>query len=303
MVSVLLSTYNGERYLAAQLESLLAQDQPGVRLLVRDDGSTDGTLAILDAYAGRHDGMQVVRGPNVGVIRSFLELLAHPAARAPYVALCDQDDVWDRDKLSRAVGLLGARSAGAGPAMYCGRLRVVDEVLRPMFMTRLPQRGPSFRNALVENIATGCTIVLEERAHELLLRSLPEAEQLVMHDWWLYLVLSAMGDVVFDPEPRLAYRQHATNAVGTSSGLRHWRARLRRFLDPRNRNRLTAQAAELDRRYGDMMPTEYRRVLREFVDSRAAPARRVRFALGPDVWRQRAADTVILRALIALGYV
>ena len=301
MVSVLLSTYNGARYLPAQLDSVLAQDQPDVRLLVRDDGSTDRTVAVLDAYAARHPSMQIVRGRNVGVIRSFFELLAHPAARGDYVALCDQDDVWDRDKLSRAVAILGG-GRGTAPAMYCGRLRVVDDALRPLFTTPLPRRGPSFRNALVENIATGCTMVLNERAHELLRQSLP-TENVVMHDWWAYLVLSALGEVVFDPEPRMSYRQHGGNAVGTASGVQHWRGRVRRFRDPRNRNRLTAQAAEVDRRYGHVLPPEHRRVLRAFVASRGAPTRRLRFALGADVWRQRPVDTVILRALIAMGYV
>jgi glycosyltransferase involved in cell wall biosynthesis len=251
-----------------------------VEVLVRDDGSTDGTLDVL-----RSRGLDAERGEHVGFVRSFGALLGR--ADADYVAFCDQDDVWLPDKLSRAVARLEGVS---GPALYCGRLSVVDERLEPLGLSPLPRRGLSFANALVESHAAGCTIVLNRAARELVGELPAEA---VSHDWWIYLVLSALGELVYDPQPAILFRKHRGQAFGIGVGtIGTWRAKLTRGTS------VLPQVRAFEREYGDRLGGEERRVLERFLQSS-----RLRYALRPDVYRQSRRDDALLRAKLALGRV
>ena len=216
-VVVLMSTYQGEQFVAEQIDSILRQLPPEGLLLVRDDGSTDATPNIVAAV--RDTRMSLVRGANVGFASSFFRLLESAPPDAGVVLLADQDDVWLPDKIERACA--GLRKV-AGPGLYFSRLWLVDESLRRFGVTLGWPRGPSFHNALAENIVTGCTIALNREALQLVLR-LGDPTRIRFHDWWIYLVVSAFGTVVADPEPSVNYRQHGRNVVGRGSGLgRYW---------------------------------------------------------------------------------
>ena len=115
-VQVLLSTYNGQKYLKELMDSVLNQDFPNLEILVRDDGSTDKTLHILEKYSGLKN-VQILQGKNIGVVRSFFALLEASPPDAEYIAFCDQDDVWKEDKVSRAVGILEKHGDNT-PIMY-----------------------------------------------------------------------------------------------------------------------------------------------------------------------------------------
>jgi glycosyltransferase involved in cell wall biosynthesis len=276
----LLSTFDGERFLAPLLDSLLGQDQGSVEILVRDDGSTDRTLEIL-----RSRGLDAEQGEHVGFVRSFGRLLA--GADADYVAFCDQDDVWLPDKLSRAVARLERVS---GPALYCGRLAVVDEALQPLGLSAFPRRGLSFANALVESQAPGCTIVLNREARELA-GTFPA--EVVSHDWWLYLVLSAFGGIVYDEQPAILFRRHGRQTFGIGVGaIDTWRAKLTRGTS------VLPQVRAFARAFGDRLGEEERRILERFLESS-----RLGYALRPDVYRQARRDDALLRAKLALGLI
>ena len=146
-VQVLLSTYNGEKYLKEQLDSLLAQDYPNIDILIRDDGSKDSTKQILTGYEN-HKNIRVIYGSNIGITASFLELLKISDPEAEFLAFCDQDDVWLKDKISRAVAALQKHPSDI-PLMYCSRLTIVDESLRIIGYSKLPRKGLSFNNAPV----------------------------------------------------------------------------------------------------------------------------------------------------------
>lgn len=214
---VLLATYNGGAFLAEQLRSLRDQTDTNWQLVVRDDLSTDDTCAILDAFSATCRPGQVLRlasGPvRLGAVGNFLALL-EAAPKGLRYAFCDQDDVWLPDKLARAARAL-AREPLDMPVLYCARQRIVDQSLRERGLSAVVARPPSLRNALVQNIATGCTIVLNEAARRAMLASPPPATTL--HDWWAYLITTAVGGrVLVDPQPVMLYRQHATNAVGST---------------------------------------------------------------------------------------
>ena len=220
-VTVLMAVRNGAQTLPAQLDSLAAQSHANWRLIASDDGSTDGSRAILQRFAqGRVTLGQVavVEGPGQGFVANFLSLLARPGVSGP-VALSDQDDIWFPDKLQRALARLATLPAGK-PALYCSR-RVnwwPDQDRRRL--SRPFPRTPSFANALVENIAPGNTIVLNAAALDLARATAKAADGVPFHDWWLYLLVSGAGGVVLhDPVPGLLYRQHARNVLGEGEGL------------------------------------------------------------------------------------
>lgn len=252
---------------------------------MRDDGSTDGTVELL-----RSCGLDAERGEHVGFVRSFGALLAR--ADADYVAFCDQDDVWLPDKVSRAVARLEGVS---GPALYCGRLAVVDEHLEPLVLSPLPRRGLSFANALVESQAAGCTIVLNRAARELVGELPPEV---VSHDWWAYLVVSAFGETLYDEQPAMLFRKHSGQAFGIGAGaLDAWQAKLAQARRPGALEQVRAFARE----YGDRLGGEERRIFDRFLGAQDRLGSRLRYAVRPDVYRQSTRDQWLLRAKLALG--
>jgi glycosyltransferase involved in cell wall biosynthesis len=301
MISILLSTYNGSAWLPSLLESLRAQDREDIAIVIRDDGSTDDTAAVIDSCLGEDDRIEARFGPNLGASRSFFELLRSLPAGTEYAAFCDQDDVWHADKISRAVSLMESQH-GEGPAMYCSRLIIADGELNEITTTRVPRRGPSFANALVENIATGATMVINREAADLIIAGEPDPDRVVMYDWWIYLVISALGRVIFDDTPRIVSRQHGGNVVGLPFGRRYWRSKAR-FLGPGDRRRISAQAAEFARIFADRLTNGDRRLLDDFVTiSRSGNLfRRARYALSGSVYRQRLLDDLFLRFRIKLG--
>ena len=143
---------------------------------------------------------------NIGVIASFFQLLMLASSEADYFAFCDQDDVWLPNKVSRAVSVLESIPQDI-PLLYCSRVTIVDEKLNHLGLSKTLSRAPSFENALVENIVTGCTAVINRKSRQLFLRRIPR--KALMHDWWMYLVVAAFGEVVWDPQSKDVYkRQH-----------------------------------------------------------------------------------------------
>ena len=223
LIDILLATYNGAAYLAPQLDSLLAQTHANYRLLVSDDGSTDDTLAILHRYQSTFGDRMVLlpQGqPSGGVARNFERLMRASAEddRAPYIAFCDQDDVWLPEKNARLLAALRALEAQAGIAAPClvhSDLTVVDQdlqVLSPSFAAyqRIPPAAITPRTLLSVNQVTGCATMVNR---SLLQMALPLPAEVVMHDWWLALV-SGSGARQFVSQPLMLYRQHGRNQIG-----------------------------------------------------------------------------------------
>jgi glycosyltransferase involved in cell wall biosynthesis len=297
LLQVLLSTFNGEEHLPAQLDSLLAQTYPKVSILVRDDGSSDGTTGILRRYAaGGH--LCWYQGSHTGVRESFFDLLAQADDRAAAFAFCDQDDIWLPDKLRRMHARLEAEG-GDQAVLYCGRARLVDDQLRPLGYSKRVRRGPSLGNALVENIAPGCTMAMNASARSLLLTH--DVHGASLHDAWAYLVVSAVGRVVYDDEPMVLYRQHTGNVVGARiPQWRWWVLRLVSGWRDERRRRFLERATELERFYGHQLDPARRQLLDRFLRGRDRAVPALRYALRGDVYRQTTIDNLILKILIAL---
>lgn len=303
LVVIVLSTYNGDRYLKEQMGSLFSQTYKNIEILVRDDGSTDRTVEILESFAGDHENVTVLPGRNIGVIESFLELLNRVPSNADFVALCDQDDVWQNDKVERAVTMIGKLDT-LSPAMYCGAVDIVDEHLNHIRVERQARREVSLENALVQNVATGCTAVLNKAALQLVNSKSVVGDRIGMHDWWLYQVVSAFGRVLFDSTPKILYRQHGENVVGSASGLRFWTNRIRRQFGPKSKI-IRTQANELLRLYGDQMSAENQLLIREFLERTQSSSimERVAYAFKTPVFRQKSIDDLVLRSMMVFAQI
>jgi glycosyltransferase involved in cell wall biosynthesis len=217
LISVALCTYNGERFLRPQLDSLLGQDHAELEVVAVDDGSTDGTVAILEAYARRDPRVRLHRNAeNLGYRRNFERALG--LCSGELVAPCDQDDVWHPTKLRRLVAALGG-----APAAYCDS-QLVDEAGRPMGrrMSQLFAAGPIDDPAgfFFGNPVSGHAMLFRRA---LLERALPIPEGL-FHDWWLAFVAAAEGGVGWCAEPLVDYRQHGTSVTDVAR-LRSWGTR------------------------------------------------------------------------------
>jgi glycosyltransferase involved in cell wall biosynthesis/O-antigen/teichoic acid export membrane protein len=219
-VAILMTTFNGEQYLREQLASIENQHHSNWHLYISDDGSTDQTLIILEQFASKHVDRVTISTTkyNLGFVKNFLKMIADDAITASYFALCDQDDIWCVDKLSSAIQML--ESSDAGLSLYCGRTLLVDEKGSFTGHSKLFTKRPHFRNALVQNIGGGNTMVFSQAVKDLLTVASRNVTTLPSHDWWIYIVVSAAeGHIIYDTEPRLLYRQHGRNLVGTNIGL------------------------------------------------------------------------------------
>jgi glycosyltransferase involved in cell wall biosynthesis len=299
-VQILLSTHNGAAYLQPLMQSLLAQDYAQLAILVRDDGSSDDTIPLLQDYAGIHPHITVVYGANIGFAQSFLRLLELSSPTADYIAFCDQDDVWQPDKVSRAVQVL-KQCRHDIPALYSSRLAVVDQDLNPLGWSRILTKTLAFQNALVECPIAGCTMLINQAARRVLLRAIPQ--NINAHDWWTYLVVSAFGMAYFDKEARVLYRQHASNVIGIRLGsIKRLRFKMRRFWRIGKLQLVMRQAEEFHRLYGAALPSDERRALERFLGSRRKRfVGRLGYACSCEVYRQSVFDNLVLKALISLN--
>jgi glycosyltransferase involved in cell wall biosynthesis len=295
-VVVLMSSYNGERYIADQLRSILCQLPERGMVLLRDDGSKDGTLEAVASLADER--IQVQRGDNLGFGASFLTLLAQVPDDAGLVMFSDQDDVWLPGKIERAGAALAR--CGERPALYGSAQMLVDEALRPLGPTAPWPTGASFHGALTENIITGCTAALNAPAVRLL-KQAGAPSGVRFHDWWCYLVISAFGEVVLDDQPTLLYRQHGRNQIGHGAG---WWGRQRQIARFLWRNDwvgiLLSQVSALMQHYGQSLSPQARAlVVHHFGmrDGRVYPRWSLVFSMRR--WRQGAVWDLALRVLLA----
>lgn len=236
-VLVLVSTYNGERFLRQQLDSIIGQQGVDVSVLVRDDGSSDSTIQILDEYAIKYPNFQYYQGTNAGPCMSFFDLLKH-AEGYDYYAFSDQDDVWDEDKLIRAVSFIRQKPL-THPVLYCSNLKIVDENLA-FCRNAQSSFNPQLKySALVDFYAVGCTEVFNQAAADLTKEHI--RTDCIMHDSWIFMICIFWGNVIYDRDSRINYRQHSNNVVGTKKDkLSIWKARFKRVtnrtVQPRYRN-------------------------------------------------------------------
>jgi len=301
-VSIVMCTFNGARHLAEQLDSFSSQTlRPGL-LIISDDGSDDETSNIIDTYRHGEAGIQVenLDGPRQGYAKNFLNALRHVPADTPFTALADQDDVWFDEKLDRAVTTL--RDIGSGPALYGAATLECDADQNPLGMSRIVNVDLGFRHAITQNFAGGNTMVMNNAALEIVQNALKNDVTVQAHDWWLYQIISAAGgQIIFDEEPCMHYRQHGANQVGSAGGISAKVKRTRRMLrnEYRHWNTQNFQALS-DARH--LMTPENQKVLDMILTARDGSVfTRLSLMRTPKIFRQSLLGQIGLFAALALN--
>lgn len=215
-IAILLSTYNGGKYLKEQLDSLFSQTYKNFEIIVRDDGSSDKTLEALKCY----DVKLLSSDGNIGIKKSFETLLlyAYENSDADYFMFCDQDDVWDTKKVEKTLAKMEEmeKQFEDTPLLVHTDLEVVDEklnIINSSFMDfqKIDAMKNEFHNLLIQNTITGCTVMINRKLAQM---CLPIPDGAIMHDWWIGLVASKFGKIGYLDESMIKYRQHKSNTIG-----------------------------------------------------------------------------------------
>jgi len=293
-VAVLMATRNGAKFLDEQLTSIHEQNHLLIDIWASDDGSTDETRAKLSAWQKRWSKgrFTVLGGPCKGFAENFRSLICNRTIEAGCFALSDQDDIWESDKLSRAVAWI--QTAPGRPRLFCSRTSTMSESGVIIGASPLFGRPPAFRNALVQSIAGGNTMVMDPTARSILVDAC-ERTAFLSHDWWAYLVLSGAGaDIHYDPTPLVRYRQHGQNEFGQNATIRARVDRMRRLFAGQFLHWTSQNLDSLDKIH-DILTEDAKRTLELFHRSRRGSlSERLVAFWKSGVYRQSAAGTAAL---------
>ncbi len=295
-VNILMSTYNGEKYVAEQIDSILDQTYKDIHLYIRDDGSTDDTMEVLKGYV-KDPRVTVYEGKNVGYGRSFLRLLSK-ASDGDYWAFSDQDDVWMPDKIERAVKALADADDGSEskhPVMYFHNFEETDEKLNKtsVYNNRIP--GYSFQMAITECLHMGFATVINKPLRELMLRG--DIEHIISHDWWAELCVMEFGEVITDDHISAKHRR-LDSSVSSSSLI----DRVKWFKKALAGN---AEICYLTKAFMqtflDEMKIKDKRTLMLFANDGRIIGRSIMKAIYPKRWRRKLLSEIVVRVLMAAG--
>lgn len=279
-VTILLATYNGSEFIRQQVDSVLAQTFSNFRLILSDDGSADDTPEILASYAREYpDRITHYRsGQRFGCAQTHFMHLLQQFHDTPYIMFCDQDDVWHPDKVEKTLRKIQSlESDPATPVLVHTDLRVVNNDLQetaPSFckLSNLDGNRMALRHLIVQNVITGCTVMLNRALAELACRQ-PTPKGLLMHDWWLAILAASIGKTGFLDEATIDYRQHVNNSVGAKDALSPaylWKRFAAR--DSRKVLRGTALQTQLFlQQYRDILDPVKRTLLEDYASTADAP--------------------------------
>lgn len=297
-VAILLSTYNGEKYLREQIDSILAQTYDNFELIVRDDGSRDSTVEIVKEYMEKSDKeITLMVGKNLGFIKSFFELLKH--SDADYFSFADQDDIWLPNKIELAVNSLN-KLDDTKPNMAFSNVDYYDTEMNFMGNGDSKGKKPSFLNSLYECINQGMTMVINKTTRDYIVKNIPE--KCFFHDWWTYMICTAFGNVVQDDVVTVKYRRAKTNATVEGQGkitLFIWRIK-KLFLGEGMKD-IRAQQTIFKNIFYDSLSKENKKILDTFEGEKYNFFKALKKAFYPKKIRRKLIDEIPLRILFLLG--
>lgn len=295
MTFILLSTYNGEKYLDEQLHSLVKQEGVEFNILVRDDGSTDSTHDILNRWQD-YGLLTWYTGSNIGYARSFLDLLVN-APQSEYYAFCDQDDIWLPNKLEQAIIKLDKLQSNV--KLYCSNLEIFRN---GVIEKKMHPENPiiTLPSALVSYISTGCTQVFNHNLR-LIVESF-EVKELKVHDLWLFHTAMLFGEVSYDENSYILYRQHSNNMIGSKKGfIEKWRRRLNSIKMINTQHDRENQAKELLRCYNNILTIDQKETLSIIANFRKNIISRLKLVLSKRYIAQTPSATFWVKLRILIG--
>lgn len=215
-VAILMSTYNGAKYLKDQLQSIINQSYSNWHLYIRDDGSSDETVEIIKSYAKKDSRISIIYDTlgNIGSVRSFFYLLEQVDSN--FYMFSDQDDYWKQDKIQKSILLLKQHNHKRKPICVYTNLQIVDDNLEgnELLLTKTWQDFPKL---FFTNNLYGCTMLFNNFLKEKIKFNRLNYDNIYVHDWWLALVCAIFGEIYYLDEPTILYRQHYGNQIGATS--------------------------------------------------------------------------------------
>lgn len=295
MVNVLVSTYNGEKYIKEQLKSILLQTYPYIKIYVRDDGSTDGTCSIVKEMASENPGRIILlKGNNVGYRKSFILLLQY-ATEGKYWAFCDQDDVWLPNKILWAVEWMQQQS-DEEPLLFHSSYDLVSEDMSIKMGSYVPPKYTiDFRRALTDSVYQGFSIVMNEKLRDYILQC--DINSNFSHDWMAGLIVEKFGRAKFDDRIACKHRRLDTSISGMT-----WKNRIVWFMKTLSgESDIKATAKEFIRTFGNGKDDKDYRMARWFIHDRYCFSDLIKKVLYPKRWRQNMLSEIAIRTLMLLG--
>lgn len=293
-VAILLCTFQGEKYIEDQLNSFFNQSYKNWTLYVSDDHSTDKTKEIIEKSQAVYGLEKIIKiGPRNGFATHFIEFTSDVKIKADYFAWSDQDDIWEEDKLETAVSWLNLQTE-LKPVVFSSRTTLVDKNNMVIGISPLYKKPKTFRNALVQNVGGGNTMVFNSAARELL-NSVPLASNAVSHDWLMYQVVTGCGGKFHnDIRPLVRYRQHENNAVGMNNSLGAKLNRLVKIINGRYQI-WNSKNIEVIKSIEQKLLKKNQKVLQEFYLAKSCNGiKRLTHLKNSGVYRQRTAENIIL---------
>lgn len=273
MVQILMATFNGEKYISEQIDSILNQTYSEIQILIRDDGSSDRTVRIIEKYVQSYPDKIILINDEKkcgGATSNFMQLTKY--ATADYIMYSDQDDFWLPEKIEKTLQAMMELEEEIGksrPALTFASYRSVDIDLQPIQenvkKTQLAKCETGLNKLLVQNCVNGCLMMVNKPLYSIMG---DYNKDILMHDWWAVLISSAMGGIRKIPDVLMLYRQHGDNVVG-SVNVKSFQYRLSKFLDSNTKNmkfRYRDQAKLFYQRYKYTMPKESSCILEDFLN-------------------------------------
>lgn len=300
-VVVLLSSYNGEKYIEQQIESIFNQkDIDSLTLIVRDDGSTDRTLQILNELQGRHNNLEIISGKNKGLVASFFELLNYAYEKDyDYYSFSDQDDYWLPDKLSIAIKAIEGHET---PYMYSACSSIVDENLNPTGeVTQQKLREITFFNSAIQNFCPGHNQVLNRQMVKMVVKNTKVSPAIYSHDLWITNVAAVSGTIVFDNTPHTLYRQHGNNQLSFGKSKIEWVKDHVKRLHKSEGKRISEQLKFFTERYNRFLTREQINETEDFFREPKLLTEKYKHIRRMKFYRQRRFETVVFKVIYFFG--
>lgn len=295
-VAVLISTYNGEKFLKEQLDSILNQTYKNIEIVIRDDGSKDSTLEIIKEYQKKYSNIVLKEGVNVGFMSSFFKLLG--MANADYYAYCDQDDVWLENKIELAVNELN-NADDTKPNLVFGNSDYYDENMQ--FISKgAEHKWFNFRNSLYECCGQGMTMTINKKARDLIIENIPE--NCFFHDWWTYMICSGMGNVFYNDITTVKYRRFKKNSTAEGQNILNvffWR--IEKLFAEGGMQKIKKQQLEYNKMFYGMLLPENREIADIFIQKNYNFFKVLKKMFYPHKLRRKMTDDLIVRILFLFG--
>ena len=266
-VCILMSTYNGEEYLKEQIDSLLEQENINVDILIRDDGSSDKTKDILEEYQRNNTNLKTIFGKNIGFASSFMTILLEAGEDYDYYAFCDQDDYWEKNKLSNAIKKIISTNNKKKPVIYYSNLNNCDENLNFLYKTKLEKRKKSLESVALRNAIAGCTMVFDKKMFKIIKKRYQlNNTAITSHDSYLLILAYALGcEVICDSNSYIRYRKHNNNTSGSTSTIfNRIKKEMKIFIKKSKKIEMINNILNC---YGDMLDPNSKKILYTFSNS------------------------------------